>query len=151
MHGLACYVVLVSSMKISRLSRLCQMISSSLDCPERLRTSSFLTISIHLMPSNFLCHLWFAASKDFIFTITIVIGHISEPYSRVERINDSYNPYLLVTLDQTLFTPDVGQSSKRAVRLAQPDLNLIVTVCRCYIERYIGNRSPQLSQLFLHL
>ena len=79
----------------SHLNRLCLILSSNLNWPERLQTSSFLTISFQEIPSISLCHLWRAASSLCIFA---VIGRVSDSYSRVERIKDLYNLNLLITL-----------------------------------------------------
>ena len=58
-------------------------------CPVLFRISSFVTLSLHVIPRMPLIHLWWAAS-NFLLNVTIR-GHSSALYRSVDRINASYS------------------------------------------------------------
>ena len=58
-------------------------------CPVLFRTSSFVTLSLQMIPRMPRNHLWCAASS-FLFNVT-VRGHTSAPQRRVDRISASYS------------------------------------------------------------
>ena len=58
-------------------------------CPVLFRTSSFVALSLQVIPRMPLNHLWCAASS-FLLNVT-VRGHTSAPQRRVDRISASYS------------------------------------------------------------
>ena len=82
-------LVSIRCMCPNHLSRLFLRVSSILPIPVLFRTSSFVTMSLQVIPNILLSHLWCAASSFFMFAA--VIDHVSAPYFNVESTNESYN------------------------------------------------------------
>ena len=89
----------------SHLSLLSLIISSSFLEPVFFLMSSFLTLSLHVIPNSLPWNLWWAASNFFIRVTDS--GHDSAPYNRVEMTSDSYvNPHIQRVFENlTLWCP----------------------------------------------